>query len=230
MTHIPNIYVGFDFSMNKPAATIYCEKKIYFYLWAANLQASKIEKYKNCNVRAISRDLSPVETKSRNKKSSIENTQIVLIHTIRSLDLANMIINDIDSLIKNSLGYETFNLYVCSEGLSYNSIGDATLNLATYKGVLLAKIYEHYGDMLKRLFTYSPITLKSTAGCATKELRHDKKNMILAFTREPYDIPFKSAIINGELTSKVNYIDGVDDLVDSYWAFQTMIKREKLPL
>ena len=230
MNNIPNIYVGFDFSMNKPAATIYCNNNIYFYLWAANLQESKIEKYRNCNVRAISRNLAPVETKSKNKNSSIENTQIVLIHTIRSLDLANMIINDLDSLITKSLGYETFNLYVCSEGLSYNSLGDATLNLATYKGVLLAKIYEHYGDMLKRLFTYSPITLKSTAGCATKEFRSDKKNMIRAFTREPYDIPFKSAIMNGDLLSKVNYIEGVDDLVDSYWAFKTMIKRENLPL
>ena len=100
----------------------------------------------------------------------MENSQIVLIHTIRSTDLANMIIADIDSLIE-SAELDSPEIYVCSEGLSYDSRGDAGLNLATYKGVLLSKIYEHFGDNLKRLFTYSPITIKATAGCATKEAR-----------------------------------------------------------
>ena len=59
-------------------------------------------------------------------------------------------------------------IYISSEGLSYGSTGDAALNLATYKGVLLSKLYEHYKGRLYGLYTYSPITLKSIAGCAGK--------------------------------------------------------------
>ena len=219
-----NVYIGFDFSMNKPAATIYYNKHFYFYFWALKLTDKKLQMYKDCNVHAISRNLSSIDS------SKIENTQLVLIHTIRSTDLANMIIKDIDDLLSAFNIQENYNLYVCSEGLSYASKGDATLNLATYKGVLLSKIYEHYGDNLKRMFTYSPNTLKSTAGCATKERRGDKLNMIKAFMKEPINNPFKNALMNNQLISKKNFIEGVDDLVDSYWALKTMVKKEKLTL
>lgn len=159
----------------------------------------------------------------------MENSQIVLIHTIRSTDLANMIIADIDSLIE-SAELDSPEIYVCSEGLSYDSRGDAGLNLATYKGVLLSKIYEHFGDNLKRLFTYSPITIKATAGCATKEARSQKQPMISSFCRQAPVTQFKTAVNDGTLVAKTNYIEGVDDLVDSYWALVTMSKKEKLNL
>lgn len=224
-----NIYVGFDFSMNKPAATIYSNGKYFFYFWPLNFKnnaESKIQKYKDCGVNVVCRNLESISPSKKTK-----NTELVLVHTIRSLDLANLIIADIDNLINNVLKLDSdYNMYVCSEGLSYASKGDATLNLATYKGVLLAKIYEHYDENLKRLFTYSPNTLKSTAGCATKEKRSEKLPMIKAFINEPYNFPFKNALINGDLTAKTNYIEGVDDLCDSYWALRTMIKEEKLVL
>ena len=221
-----NIYVGFDFSMNKPAATIYSNGKLFFYLWALNLSEKKLEMYRKCGVNAMSRNLDSIDTKK------VQNTQLVLIHTIRSVDLANTIITDLDNVIHSILGFgdEDYNLYVCSEGLSYGSKGDATLNLATYKGVLLAKIYEHYPETLRRLITYSPNTLKSTAGCATKEFRGEKMPMIKAFGRQRINIPFKDAVNDGSLILKTKYVDGVDDLVDSYWALMTMIKKEKLPM
>jgi hypothetical protein len=218
-----NIYIGFDFSMNKPAATIYYNHKLYFFFWALKLSKKKIEKYMENGVTAMSRELNSIDTKN------IENTQLVLIHTIRSTDLSNIIIKDLDYLINDVLKLEDYNLYICSEGLSYASKGDATLNLATYKGVLLSKLYEHY-DNLKRLFTYSPNTLKSTAGCATKEKRGDKMNMIRAFMNENINHPFHEGLKNNILVSKTKFFEGVDDLVDSYWAFKTMIKKEKYPL
>lgn len=171
----------------------------------------------------MSRNLKSIKT------SETENSQLVLLHTIRSTDLANLIISDLDCLIHEELSLEEFNLYVCSEGLSYDSKGDAALNLATYKGVLLSKIYEHYGDSLVRLFTYAPITLKATAGCATKELRKDKANMIKAFiTKSGIDSPFIDALQDGTLILKKNYMDGVDDIVDSFWALKTMFVKEKI--
>ena len=58
-----NIYVGFDFSMNKPAATIYSNGKLFFYLWALNLSEKKLEMYRRCGVNAMSRNLESIDTK-----------------------------------------------------------------------------------------------------------------------------------------------------------------------
>ena len=140
-----------------------------------------------------------------------------------------MIIEDIDNFIKNQ-GLEDYDLYVCSEGLSYASKGDATLNLATYKGVLLSKIYEHYGDYLRRLFTYPPISLKATAGCAGKDDIKDKSKMIKKYILENNQIKMRLCLANNMLIAKKNYITGVDDIVDSYWALKTMVKKENISL
>lgn len=51
--------------------------------------------------------------------------------------------------------------------------------------------------------------------------------MIDAFSREPLESPFKDAIIDGTLIAKTNFIEGVDDLVDSYWALKTMLIKDK---
>ena len=218
------IYIAFDFSMNKPAMVAYHMGKLYFYLWPSKLSDAHAQKYHECNVNVFPRGLEPINTKKT------DNTQLVLIHTIRSTDLANQIIADIDTLIEKTAGsIEEAELYICSEGLSYGSKGDASLNLATYKGVLLSKIYEHYGVALKRLYTYAAMTIKATAGCAGKKDKDIKMPMIDAFCRMAYETPFKQAVVNKELIAKTKYIDGVDDLVDAYWTLITMIKKEKMP-
>lgn len=214
-------YVGFDFSINKPAAVICHDSELFFYFWPRELSDKKLEMYRSCGVRVVSRNLPAVDKKSG------KNSQLVLIHTIRSLELANLIISDIDDFIHTRIGDDPFELYVSSEGLSYSSRGDAMLNLATYKGVLLAKIFEHYGDSLKRMFTYSPMTMKKLAGCSGKEYQGIKLPMIKAFTKEPLASPFKDAIMDGSLVLQKNFVEGVDDLVDAYWALQTMIRQEK---
>ena len=48
--------------------------------------------------------------------------------------------------------------------------------------------------------------------------------------KAPINNPFKNALVNNQLISKTNFIEGVDDLVDSYWALKTMVKKEKLTL
>lgn len=210
--------------MNKPAATIYHNGKMIFYFWPRDISQKKMEKYVNTGVRIVNRGLDAIDHK-KNKN----NSQLVLIHTIRSTDLANLIISNLDDVIKELGVPEDYELYIATEGLSYSSVGDATLNLATYKGVLLSKIYEHYGSNLKRLYTYSPITMKSIAGCANKECRGDKLAMIKAFcSLSEVKSPFKDAIVNEDLILKKNFVEGVDDLVDSFWAFKTMIIKENL--
>ena len=218
------IYIGFDFSMNKPAATIYWNKRYFFYFWPLKLQENKVQSYSEAGVVVHHRNLDSLQEKG------IESSKLVLIHTIRSLNLANLIINDIDSLIHETLKLEDYELYICSEGLSFASKGNATLNLATYKGVLLAKLYEHFGDNLIRLFTYAPITIKATAGCASKNKVKSKFPMIDAFINLNNNIPLRQKLEQGELKLNINYFQGVDDLIDSYWALQTMVKKEKFDL
>ena len=221
---IAKVLIGFDFSMNKPAATIYYNKNYYHYFWPIKISDKLQKLYNDAGVYVYNRGLDSIKTKE------IESSQLVLIHTIRSTDLANIIINDLDNLILNTFKLDDYELYVCSEGLSYASKGDATLNLATYKGVLLSKIYEHYDDHLKRLFTYSPITLKSTAGCASKEDIKDKTKMIQKYINQNNNIRLRLCLANNYMKNKKNYIIGIDDIVDSYWALQTMIKKENIKL
>lgn len=216
------ILIGFDFSINKPAATILYNNKYYHYFWPLSVTKQQQKLYEDADVSIYNRRLDSIKTKS------IENSQLVLIHTIRSTDLANIIIQDIDNIIQNIFKLTDYDLYICSEGLSYASKGDATLNLATYKGVLLSKIYEHYGDHLKRLYTYSPISLKATAQCASKDDIKNKNKMIEKYILENNDIKLRLCLANGFMKAKTNYIKGIDDIVDSYWALQTMIKKENI--
>ena len=215
------ILIGFDFSINKPAATIYYNGNYYHYFWPISLTKKQEQLYQEADVTVKNRNLGSINTKN------IENSQLVLIHTIRSTDLANLIIEDLDNLIK-SFNVEDYELYICSEGLSYASKGDATLNLATYKGVLLSKLYEHYGDNLKRLFTYAPISLKATAGCASKQDIKDKTKMIKKYILQDNNIRLRLCLANGYMKNRTNYIAGIDDIVDSYWALKTMIKKENI--
>ena len=107
------VLIGFDFSMNKPAATIYFRGQYYHYFWPLKITNKQQKMYEDADVSIVNRNMSSVDTKT------VENSQLVLIHTIRSTDLANLIINDIDDLITNKFELTDYELYVCSEGLSY---------------------------------------------------------------------------------------------------------------
>ena len=134
-----NIHIGFDFSMNKPAMTIYDFNKFTFFIWPLNLPDKKLNLFKDSDVFSFSRDL---DTISPEKYSF---SQITLEHTKRSVNLANEIISDIKKYLKEKKYLnDDLELYISSEGLSFGSTGDAALNLATYKGVLLSKIYENF--------------------------------------------------------------------------------------
>ena len=44
------VLVGFDFSMNKPAATIYYNGQYYHYFWPLNLTAKQQKMYEDADV------------------------------------------------------------------------------------------------------------------------------------------------------------------------------------
>ena len=173
-----SVFIGFDFSMNKPAMTALYDKMFYFFIWPLEMTKKQIEMYDTSGVFVHCRNLPPITTKDR-------TSQIVLEHTKRSTDLANMIMDDLDRFLYEYLSLEKDTpIYVSSEGLAFSAKGDATLNLATYKGVLLSKLYERYFGRMYGLYTYSPITMKSVAGCAKKGELTDKNKMISAFAKE----------------------------------------------
>lgn len=215
-----SVFIGFDFSMNKPAATILYDQKFYHFIWPIDLAEKFVNVYKDHGVFCYPRGLDAVSTKEK-------NSQIVLEHTIRSTQLANSIVETIDFFLEFKIYVPTdTQIYISSEGLSYGSTGDAALNLATYKGVLLSKLYEHYKNRLAGLYTYSPITLKSVAGCAGKNKQTSKTPMIDAFKLEEVNNSFWQGLVNNEFINKTAYIHCVDDIVDSYWALKTMLKKE----
>lgn len=222
MKTTPVILIGFDFSINKPAMTVLYNNKYYHYFWPNKINKKQEKAYNDANVVVYNRLITPVT------KNNYEISELVITHTIRSIELCNRIISDIDSLIKSFDISSNYKLYICSEGLSFASKGDATLNLATYKGVLLSKIYEHFKDHLSGLYTYSPITIKATAHCSDKESRSDKTKMIKKYIQENNDIEMRKQLKQGKLIGKKNYITGIDDIVDSYWALQTMINHEQI--
>lgn len=216
------IFIGFDFSMNKPAMTILYNKVFDFVIWPAKISDKRRALYLNNGVKCYSRGLSEISAKHE------DSSKVVIMHTIRSVELANMIVNDI-KMFMNEHDAEDAQLFIASEGLSFGSTGNATLNLATYKGVLLAKLYEAFGEQIVRLCTYPPISIKSTAKCATKDKIKDKKAMISAFLQEKIELPFKTALKYGIFSTKQKgFIACVDDIVDSYFALKTMLKKEGL--
>lgn len=214
-------FIGLDFSINKPAMTIYyngCYKHFFFPL---NISGKALSQYAEADVSVYDRGLDTLG------KYHSDSSTLVLVNTIRSVDLASLIIDTVDSFVSEHCNGD-YGLYIASEGLSFASKGSASLDLATYKGVLLAKLYELFGEHLKGLYTYSPLTLKATAHCADKEHRGSKDAMIHAYIHSDDDIPLKTALSNGEMKAKTNYVKGIDDIVDSYWVLQTMLVKENL--
>ena len=219
------VLLGFDYSLNKPAATIVVgDRAPHFFIWPLSLTAPEISKYSEIGDLTVhNRNLDSIS------KGSLVESDLTLMHTRRSIDLARMVVDDVREYVREC-GYDMcdVSLYVCSEGYSFASKGNATLDLATYKGVLLSEIYRNYHDCIECFGTYSPISIKSVAGCADKAHRSDKLAMIKAFIAQvlPVKSDFQEGLRSGVLKAKTNYITCVDDIVDSYWAVRTMRVKE----
>lgn len=218
-----NVYIGIDFSINKPAATILYNGEYTFMTWPLDLSKKLVELYQEHDVKVTARGLSEIS------KKSLSSTKLTMEHTKRSIELAEMIINDIKSYITDKLESEEYQLYIATEGLSFGSSGNASMDLATYKGVFLAELYKHLKDKITGLYTYPPISLKSTAGCATKDKIKNKDSVVEAFRDSgPETTLFVQGIRDVKFKAKTHYVKCVDDIVDSYYALQTMIKKEGL--
>lgn len=242
MSSTKKLYIGFDFSINKPAATFVYEGNFYFYAWPTKLPKKKVLAYNTSGVSLYSRELDSVK---KHTGEDCTNSDIIFEHTRRAAALINKIIKDIDYFIGMYIK-EPVEVYVATEGLSFNSVGNSTLDLAMYKGVLQSKLYEHFGEQLKGLYTYPPQTIKKIAGASKKPSKKKNKpvddddepnkskqdnkiEIIKSFMKAPdlKDNTFYKDFMNNKFISKAGiYWKCVDDIIDSYFAFKTMQAQE----
>lgn len=205
--------LGFDFSINKPAACLLINNKYHFYSWVSVLPDRISEIYRNSGINFAFREN---HIKEKSDSSSSMNFEIA-----NSEYLAKLIV----SSLPEDLDRKATSIAI--EGLSFSSTGNVILQLGGYRYILMKELRDN-GFSLDRIFTYAPISIKKTAGCSKRGMK--KKDMIDSFMNNTahLDIPFRDYIKNNETLFRKktgNWIDHLDDLVDAFWAVRTHIEK-----
>lgn len=200
--------IGIDFSVIKPAITIK-ENDIYkFYVFPLSLSKKHESMLLDSDVIVCNREDNTIK-KSENSTTSTENMKY---HITMARNLSQ--------LISNTIQFTESDI-IASEGFSYASSGDAVLNLAGYKYILLNTLLNNH-IKLENIYTFAPISIKSFAGCGKKGTK--KIDMINSFIENGVDCKFKENCKNNYLKSKINFIHCVDDIVDSYFTVKLLEK------
>jgi hypothetical protein len=206
-------FIGCDFSINKPAACIFTNNKYIFYAWPYNLKSSYIDTYKNAGVNIIDR----IDTKDKGNDLSSK-----MIYEVQN---AKYLAKLITETLKSFLNIDT---YISFEGLSYGSSGDVSMQLGGYKYMLMEELSKLVP--YENMFTYSPITIKSIAGCAKRGM--GKAEMINSFIKVGPVCKFRLSLFEKreEFLKKggKTWIDLCDDLVDSYFALETFREKKEV--
>jgi len=210
--------IGFDFSINKSAACVFHNNEYIFYGWPYNLKQEFSNLFNESGVNIIERT---------DDKEKGDNISMKMRYEIKnSVYLAKLITSSLQFYLNR-------NTYLAFEGLSYASSGDVVLQLSSYKYMLMNELSQYIP--LENMFTYSPITVKSTAGCAKKGM--GKMEMINTFiSNHEIDAVFRFNLLNkseqfqiiGKRNKKMSWIPLVDDLVDAYFVLQTLKKKESI--
>ena len=204
--------IGFDFSINKPAACIHKDGSYVFISWPYGLSGPQKKVYQESPLIIVER------TDTKDKGENVSNKLRYEVENAKYL--ANLILNDMMPWINNEKEDE---VYLAFEGLSYGSSGDVVLQLGGYKYILMDTLSQKIP--LKNMFTYAPTTVKKTAGCSKKGM--GKPEMIEAF--KGIDTLFSKYLVENEVSFKTkfgNWITHLDDIVDSYWVLDTLREKE----
>jgi hypothetical protein len=205
--------IGIDFSINKPATCVFSNNKYHFFGWPHNLKDDIFDVYCKSGVNLIKRTDIKYEGHDLSLKMrfEVENSKY----------LANLIRETL-------LPYLNENTYIAFEGLAYASKGDSAIQLGAYKCLLMNELNKYVP--LKNMFTYTPITIKSIAGCAKRVI--NKTDMINAFIKNGPICKFRIALFEKpelfQSPKAKNWIIHLDDLVDSYFALETLRKKENI--
>jgi len=181
--------------------------------WPHGLQKKLPEIYKNAGVTIINR------TDDKNKGPDISSKMRYEVRNARYV--AEMIFSTLEPYLNR-------NTLIGFEGISYGSSGDVVLQLGGYKYMIMDKLSEIVP--LENIFTYSPITVKKTAGCSKRGT--PKSEVIESFITSSHNNSLKEAIRKDKLLfmkkGGKSFIDGLDDFVDSYWVLETLRDKELL--
>lgn len=200
------VYIGFDYSIKKTACTVIDNGEIFHYCWPVNVSDKSISMLKSAGVIAIP---------YKSVKSSTGYSDLMRDVLTNSENISKLICDTLEHhLIKD-------NVVIAQEGFSYNSKGSSMLDLAGGKYILMHYLSDYIP--MNKMYTYAPITVKKTAKCAKKGM--GKEDMILAFSREKINSNFHKILVEepNTLIKKTNFVECVDDIVDSYWVTKTMI-------
>ena len=207
------LLIGVDFSINKPGVTILKDGKYSFYGWPYNLQKKLPAIYEEAGVNIINR--TDVKEKGANTSEQMRF----------QVENAQYIAEAITDTLKPFLGKDT---YIAFEGMSYGSSGDVILQLGGYKYMLMSELSKYIP--FDNMFTYAPTSVKKTAGCSKRGL--GKHAVIESFIFNSKENSLRTALRQEQLKFMKkggnNYIDHLDDIVDSYWVLETMKEREEL--
>lgn len=209
---------GFDFSIAKPAMCYYNTdtKKMDFYCWPMDIDKKSNDMLSSCGVIVKNRGLIPMSDKNFNGQ------EMVIENTKRASEISLTIAQDVKELIGDTNMSE---VYIVTEGLSYASKGNQTLDLSGYKYSMLIELYR---IGIRNIATLSPVSIKSVAAMGRK-MSYEKDFMITAIkgTNPEAHQFIKTLICNDEaLKKKTAFVKCVDDLVDSYWATRALCQKQ----
>ena len=211
--------IGFDFSINKPAACVYTTDfplpKWQFYGWPYGMKDKMRDLFEESGV------ILPYRNDDKEKGNDV--TDLMRYGVKNAQYLSGLITNTLIFY----LSIERCKPYIVFEGLSYASSGAHVIQLGAYKYMLMHYLSRYVP--LDRMYTYSPITIKSVAGCAKKGM--GKPEMIQSFIDDGPEGKFKSALMNNpnfKSGKNSNWIMHVDDIVDSYFIVKTLMIKENL--
>ena len=205
--------LGIDFSINKPAVCVYDLGEYTFYSWPFGLSEKLKIIFRDAGVHLMDR----TDVKYKGSDSSEKMRWEVQ----NSIELTDLIITSLPD------GYAK-DWKIVFEGLSFGSRGNVALQLGGYKYILMAAFFNECVPF-ENMYTYAPITIKKTAGCSKRGM--GKKDMIDAFVKDSAPNLLKKSILEDPAKFKKktgNWIDHLDDLVDSYFAVQTFFEKNNL--
>jgi hypothetical protein len=208
--HENTAIIGIDFSINKPALSIYYKDKYKFICFPYEISSKNKEALLSCDIQVIERN--------DNKEKGDSISSKMRYEVINANYLAELIYKYIEIYLNS-------NSYVVFEGLSYASSGDVVLQLGGYKFLLMNKLSSKIPFC--NIYTYSPLTVKATAGAAGRG--KNKEDMINSFIKSSPDSRLRYVMLNNpEIIQKKTgkWIDNIDDVVDSYFIIQTLLSKE----
>lgn len=207
--------IAFDFSVSKPACTIIIGDHIEFLCWPANIDTTSFTKLMKCGVHVHNRNLSSI--------GDLDLSQYMEEHINRASVLSRLIVLGIE-VILNHYNVDKEQFTIVNEGFAFGATGNAILELSGYKYILLKDLKD--AGFTGPYYTYSPISIKKSAGCAHKG--STKQDMIDAFSKQEINHMLVTVLKDHpeELKKKKNYVSCLDDIVDSYWAAITYLNNK----